>query len=363
MKTAFLCFFPVYPTNMGSAEVIRSLFLSWPGQRKLFQISHLKSKDNKNLKSIKIFIEKPILKIINIPLLIISALNYLKGERKKIIVIEGPSWIGYSFLSIILIKLFSSKTKIIYHSHSIEYEVRKMTSSNFIVFLTKILERYVFNNVDLATSVSQVEKNKIKKIYNCKTVNLNNGISKKILKFKKNKILKFEYLIYCGSYKYLPNKLAIDYLIEKIMPKLLINNPKLKLVITGGGYENKKKFLLNLGIVSKQRLLNIIYNSKLMVIPLDKGTGTRIKIIEALSIGAKIITTSKGIEGINLLNKNKLYPIITRKENFHKIINNIFNNKNKYKHNNNFIKKEYLMENIVKNFLKNSNVKNIIKKN
>ena len=34
MKTAFLCFFPVFPTNMGSAEVIRSLFLCWPGKKK-----------------------------------------------------------------------------------------------------------------------------------------------------------------------------------------------------------------------------------------------------------------------------------------------------------------------------------------
>ena len=93
-----------------------------------------------------------------------------------------------------------------------------------------------------------------------------------------------------------PNKLAIDYLIDKIMPKLLIKNPKLKLVITGGGYK-EKNFLINMGILSKKKLLNIIYNSKLMVIPLDKGTGTRIKIIEALSIGAKVITTNKGIEG------------------------------------------------------------------
>ena len=81
-----------------------------------------------------------------------------------------------------------------------------------------------------------------------------------------------------------------------------------------------KKFLINKGIVSKRKLLNYIYNSKLMVIPLDKGTGTRIKIIEALSIGAKILLTPKGIEGIDLLNKKKLYPIISRKENFCKII-------------------------------------------
>ena len=89
-------------------------------------------------------------------------MNYLK-TKKKVIIIEGPSWIGYSFLSIIIIKIFSPKTKMIYHSHSIEYEVRKMTSSSFIIYLTKILEKFVFKHVDLATSVSQIENIKSEK--------------------------------------------------------------------------------------------------------------------------------------------------------------------------------------------------------
>lgn len=362
MKTAFLCFFPVYPTNMGSAEVIRSLFLCWPGQKKLFQISHLDSKDKKKIKSIKILFEKPILKLFKIPFLIYHSLNYLRNAKNKIVVIEGPSWIGYSFLSLIFIKIFSPRTKVIYHSHSIEYEVRKMNSSYLICFLTKILEKYVFRNADLSTSVSMIEKRKISKAYNCNTINLNNGVSKKVLKFKKKKKLKFEYIIYCGSYLYFPNKLAIDYLVNKLMPNVIKINPNLKMVLTGGGYKEKRNFLLNLGIVSKKQLFNYIYNSKLMVIPLDKGTGTRIKIIEALLIGAKILTTPKGIQGIKLLKNKNQHTIITNKKNFLKVIKRKIKMKYeliKYKK----FEDNYLMENIVKNFFKNENVKKLIKEN
>ena len=39
--------------------------------------------------------------------------------------IEGPSWIGYSFLSLLLIKFFSPNTKVIYHSHSIGLKLEK----------------------------------------------------------------------------------------------------------------------------------------------------------------------------------------------------------------------------------------------
>ena len=363
MRTAFVCFFPVIPTNMGSAEVIRSFFLCWPGNRKLFQITHLKDKDDTFTRSFRIFTEKPILKILILPFLLISVLRYLKNSKKSIVIIEGPSWIGYSFISLIIIKIFSPNTKIIYHSHSIEYEVRKMTSSNIIVFITKILERIVYKYSDVATSVSNIEKKKLKKLYNIHTINLNNCISKKRIKFPKKKIFDFDYIIYSGSYKYLPNKFAIDFLVNKVMPKLIKYNPQLKLVLTGGGYNKaKKKFLKNLGIVRKNNLLNLIYYSKAMAVPLNKGTGTRIKIIEALSIGARVLSTPKGAEGIILNNKIKSSLIIANKNEFIKELEKLINSSSKIKKLKNY-HEDYHKENIVSKFINQNNVKSIIKNN
>jgi hypothetical protein len=361
MKTAFLCFFPVFPTNMGSAEVIRSASICWPGQKKIFQISHLKIKNNKNLESTKIIKEKPILKLLAIPLVIIKIIKYLKNEKKKIVIIEGPSWIGYSYISLLLLKILIPSAKIIYHSHSIEFEVRKMMSSRLIANISRVLEKYVFNHSDLATAVSEIEKRKIKSLYNVRCIIFENGVSKKILKFNKRKFLKNDYLIYSGSYKYLPNKDAIDYIVDYLMPKINLNHPNLKLVLTGGGYDKKKQFLLNLGIVKKSKLLNLIYNSKMMIVPLIKGTGTRIKIIEGLLIGAKILSTPKGIEGIKLFNKKNEFPIIANRNEFKKIILKFLNKDNHKKNKNEYLLK-YSMENIVKNFLDNNHVKEIFKK-
>ena len=50
-----------------------------------------------------------------------------------------------------------------------------------------------------------------------------------------------------------------------------------------------------------------------MCVPLKFGSGTRIKIIEALSLGAIVISTKKGIEGIRLKSKNP--PFIVNKNN------------------------------------------------
>ena len=95
-------------------------------------------------------------------------------------------------------------------------------------------------------------------------------------------------------------------LIFKFRNNAFINKifPKLKLILTGGGY-NKKIFpwLIYKKIIPKNELYNLIYYSKCMCVPLKFGSGTRIKIIEALSLGGIVISSKKGIEGLKLFKK------------------------------------------------------------
>ena len=97
-RTAFVAFYPVYPSNMGSSEVSSSFFESWIVVKKLFQISHLNKIDNKKIYTQFISKEKPINKILNIVHLVRKVKQFLKGSYKPNIIIEGPSWIGYSFI-------------------------------------------------------------------------------------------------------------------------------------------------------------------------------------------------------------------------------------------------------------------------
>ena len=222
-------------------------------------------------------------------------------------------------------KILFSQLKIIYISHSIESEIRKKFSNIFIYLLTKFLEKLVFKKCNIVTSVSKIEKNKIKKIYNQKTILFPNGIDlNNLAKFRKPKS---NYIIYSGSYLYKPNKEAIDYLNDKIMPEIIKKFPKQRLILTGGGYNKKYPWLTNKDIVSKQYLYRLVYNSSCMCVPLKFGSGTRIKIIEALSLGAIVLSSSKGIEGVELLNKNP--PYIFNNNNLLKILEYIIkNNKN-----------------------------------
>ena len=357
IKTAFITFFPIKPDAMGSSTVVNSRFKSWPYKKKIFQISHVKKINNQNIKTIYIHKEKPIFKIFKLPEMILKISHYLKSANKKIIILEGASWIFYSFIVMIYFKFFLSNTKIIYISHSIESEIRKKYSNKFIYLLTKFLEKLVFKFSDISTSVSIKEKNKIKSLYNINTILLPNGIF--LEQIKKEKIIYNKYIIYTGSYKYKPNKDAIDYINNILMPIIIKKIPNLKFVITGGGFDKKYPWIINKGIVRKKELYNLIYFSECLCVPLRFGSGTRIKIIEALSLGAIVISSKKGIEGINLKSLNP--PFIINKEsvlikNLLQIIKLNKRFKKKSIKSKGFYLKNYSMKNIIKKFINENKI-------
>ena len=362
-KTAFVTFFPINPNNMGSSTVVNSRFESWPKSKKIFQISHINKLENSKVKTIYIFKETPLRKILKLPKLIVEVYKYLKNSKKKILLVEGASWIFYSFFTIFFIKKIFPSCKIIYVSHSIESDIRKKYSNYLIYLITKKLEYLVFKISDLTTAVSNDEQRRIRKLYKKKTCLYPNAINFERFKLRKEKVQ--DYIIYTGSYLYKPNKEAIDYLNYYIMPKLLKKLPKLKLVITGGGFYKKFPWLINKGIVNKKKLYNLIYNSECMCVPLKFGSGTRIKILEALSLGVIVVSTSKGIEGIELLNNNP--PFISNdKKSFINTLTKIIKNGKKLKTkaiiDSRFYQQKYSMKNITQEFISN-NLKSYLNEN
>ena len=47
--------------------------------------------------------------------------QYCKNKKYPVIIIEGASWVGYTFLFYFILKKKLKNSKFIYHSHNIEY--------------------------------------------------------------------------------------------------------------------------------------------------------------------------------------------------------------------------------------------------
>ena len=167
-------------------------------------------------------------------------------------------------------------------------------------------------------------------------------------------------MIYTGSYSYKPNRDAIDYLNKQIMPKIVSKYPKLKLVLTGGGFIDKKfPWLINKGVVSKNDLYNLLFFSKGLCVPLRFGSGTRIKILEALCLGVTVISSKKGIEGIDLGSINPPYIVNNKIKFITKTLEIIKQNKkikDKSIKNKKYYLDKYSMQKIIQKFLNENKI-------
>ena len=124
-------------------------------------------------------------------------------------------------------------------------------------------------------------------------------------------------------------------------------------MLTGVGYKKKFPWLINKNVVPKNELYNLIYYSKSMCVPLKFGSGTRIKIIEALSLGSVVISSKKGIEGLNLIKKDPPFIYRNKKDLIRLIKLVLSNNKIRKKSNEDksFYFSKYSMKNMTERFI------------
>ena len=112
------------------------------------------------------------------------------------------------------------------------------------------------------------------------------------------------YIIFCGSLGYHPNIEGLLWFYQSIWPIIKQSLPSLKLIVLGSGQPTPE-------IASLQKDSDLWFTGRvpdvkeyyekasLSVVPLKSGSGTRLKILEALNLGVPVISTSKGAEGID----------------------------------------------------------------
>ncbi len=107
-------------------------------------------------------------------------------------------------------------------------------------------------------------------------------------------------LSFVGGYVHGPNKEGLDWYIEHVIPLLGDNAPMLDIV--GKGWPEKYSHS-KINIIGFVPNLPEAIHGSIMIVPILSGSGMRMKIIEAMALSMPIITTSVGVEGIKLIDK------------------------------------------------------------
>ena len=239
----------------------------------------------------------------------------LRSESYDVVIFES---LYAAIYTPIIREVFSGK--ICYRSHNLEYRIWEDLSKNeykplkawYIRQLAKSLKKEelsIWNLIDCIFSISK-EDAAIMERYTRKTVHYvpssmpENGME---VKWNTNRIC------FLGAFDWEPNMEAMKWFIQEVFPLLLAKHPLLQFHIAGRKSqlipnEWREKNVIIHGFVENPLLF--IAENGLFIASLQSGSGIKMKVLEAMSIGAPCVLTTKAAEGLSLdanmpIHKNK----------------------------------------------------------
>jgi O-antigen biosynthesis protein len=109
-------------------------------------------------------------------------------------------------------------------------------------------------------------------------------------------------LLFLGSWRHDPNRIAVDWFIRHVMPLILAEEPGARLVIAGSDpppehtYADYAGHMDMLGFVDDVR--EPLSRYAVFVCPILTGSGVRVKLLEAFAAGIPVVSTRVGAEGL-----------------------------------------------------------------
>ncbi|PWU23944.1 hypothetical protein C5B42_01125 [Candidatus Cerribacteria bacterium 'Amazon FNV 2010 28 9'] len=122
----------------------------------------------------------------------------------------------------------------------------------------------------------------------------------------KKQLTKDFIVLFVGTFKWLPNVEAVEYLVTKVWKKIIDRIPNAKLWIVGNSPTQR---ILDLAqgdpsIIVKGRVDDIrdaYKHANVLLAPVWSGKGTRYKILEAMATDTPIVATSLAVEGLGVV--------------------------------------------------------------
>lgn len=311
MKLVFVCFYEAYPPSSGAASVSWNVAKHAQGLKVLIQLGKVvrlkQMVDGVTIITLKGASDSKWRKISGFYSRIQRITDTIRRANPDVIVLEGASWVMYHLMLIREIRRQQPQAAIVYHSHNVEYVLRKEKHGRLVTGLTRWAERQVIQKADLTSAVSEVDIRLFEELYGIRPELLPNGVDTDVFDqvteddvyaVKSQYGLDGNTILFTGSYLYRPNREAIDFLIKKVMPKVVQSCSSAKLGIIGGDVPYKRPWLISPGNIPHEELPEFIKACDVGVAPIFSGSGTRLKILEYMAAGIPVVATSKGAEGL-----------------------------------------------------------------
>jgi glycosyltransferase involved in cell wall biosynthesis len=118
-------------------------------------------------------------------------------------------------------------------------------------------------------------------------------------------------ILFCGSLDYYPNEEGLIWFYEHVFPLIKKAIPEVVLTVVGASTKKERyqALLDDPSVHFEGRVADVqpfYYRAGVCIAPLLSGSGTRLKILEAMSFGNPIVSTSIGAEGLTIIPRKQL---------------------------------------------------------
>lgn len=132
-----------------------------------------------------------------------------------------------------------------------------------------------------------------------------NGVDTNWFAQKEARSTKNPTVLFVGTFKWLPNREAVTYLLTQVWPKILEQLPSAQLKVVGNA---PTKELLELAHKTPQvhvegkvpDIRDAFTAAQVLIAPVFSGKGTRYKVLEALAAGTAVVATPTAVEGLGV---------------------------------------------------------------
>ena len=196
----------------------------------------------------------------------------------------------------------------------------KFEAPGYATIVLKWLEGFACRVADRIVAVSEVDKRHMVDLYDVpedKIHVINHCADEEVFKYRADGRTNVReawgigqddmVMIYVGKMDAPHNTVATQYIAERIYPVVSAQYPNSWFVIVGQNYEHlleyKRDRLFFTGFVTSRKdespnLADYLSASDIVIVPMDRGSGTRLKILEAAACSRPIVSTEIGAEGL-----------------------------------------------------------------
>ena len=213
-----------------------------------------------------------------------------------------------------------SKAKVVLRTHNVEHLIwerlaaaeKNPLKKTYLKLLAKRLKDYelsLLDKVDAIVPITSVDKDTFTAMGIDKPIHVSpTGLDMSAYTPTANGA-EWPSVFHLGSMDWMPNLQAITWFLQEVWPKVNKQLPNLTFYVAGRHMPAWLKQLKQPGVqvvAEVEDAKEFIDSKSIMVVPLQSGSGMRIKIIEGMAMAKTIIATSIGAEGIGIENNNNI---------------------------------------------------------